>query len=1172
MASGSLSAFVRHLRLLVARQDSKGLSDRELLRRFTAQRDEAAFAVLVARHGPLVLAVGRRVLHDVHAAEDVFQATFLVLARKAASIRKHESIASWLYGVAYRLAVRAKSQAAKRQLHERQVKSCESPGPVAEVAWRELGAVLDEELNRLPEKHRAPLLLCYLEGKTQDEAAEQLGWTRSTFRNRLERGRELLRGRLERRGVLLSTGLLASALSQSAASAMVSTSLLDATIEGALAFGMGEATAAGFSAHAVVLAKGALHAMVLTKIKVATVVLMSVGLLGVGSRVVMKGALAGRQAAVEEVEPEKPAARRGEQRAESREPNAAKTDRYGDPLPEGAVARMGTVRRRHADAVTCFAFLPDGKRFLSGSHDSTLRLWDVATGKELRRFLGHRGIIRQLAISSDGMLCASWEEAGGEPPGLIHVWDVDTGKEIRQIVGPKEGIGHLAWSADNQLLAVGGKDGSVCLVALETGREIQKLAWHKVSVRRLAFSPDGTQLASCVMDGTICVGNTDGNGELLRLRGREKQSHFLSFSADGKTLITGGDCYGDNIGSKTPSVNTIGLWDLTTGQRQREFRVGDDRDRIQDTADGSASVALSADGKMLALGYWDHTIRLWDMASGKSIRRVMGYKDQVFPAYQLAFSPDGKVLGATGSFHAVAFFDVATGKQLNQDAPAHDSNIRAVALSTDGKLLATASHDQRVVLWDSASGEALHELNGHESWVYTVAFAPSGRTVASGATDGTVRVWDTISGKELKKLTIGPIQPDSRGGKVIVTRVVFSPDGNMLAANYHQSLGLGGKGESGIVIWEAAAGRDLRRLPGPSADYGSLAFTPDGKTILAAGDDRVIRRMESATGKELSRFTVQGHQSLDVVVFSSDGALAATGGYDGRVFIWDMSTGRQLLAIRKDGESHQQLVGIGHRLIFSPDGRCLALCGASFGRADKADDLAVELWELASGQVVLSRRLPRRTGVSSVAFSADGQRLATGMGDTTALIWDMTAPASEKSAQQLENFWSALAGEDAARAWQAMAKMAAFPEETAAFLKGRLRPAKIDREQILKLVADLGHDQFAVREKSYRELEQLGPDAQVVFRESLANAPTFEVRKRLETLEGRSPMPVRSPEMRRVVRAVALLEQIDSPDARRVLESLFTGAPEARLTQEAKASLDRLAKRSANAMQSIHQK
>jgi RNA polymerase sigma-70 factor (ECF subfamily) len=206
-------------------------TDSKLLRRFTAAGEEDAFAALVVRHGPLVLSVCRRLLGDVHDAEDAFQATFLLLARQAGSIRKPDSLASWLYGVAYRLAGKMRSETARRRLLEKRAAAPASADPAAEVTWRELRTVLDEELNELPDHYRVTFLLCYEEGKTQDEAARQLGWPRGTLKRRLERARDLLRGRLLRRGITLSAALIALGLAPRAASAAVSASLVAATVK-----------------------------------------------------------------------------------------------------------------------------------------------------------------------------------------------------------------------------------------------------------------------------------------------------------------------------------------------------------------------------------------------------------------------------------------------------------------------------------------------------------------------------------------------------------------------------------------------------------------------------------------------------------------------------------------------------------------------------------------------------------------------------------------------------------------------------------------------------------------------------------------------------------------------------------------------------------------------------
>jgi RNA polymerase sigma factor (sigma-70 family) len=221
------------------------LSDGQLLERFTRDHEQAAFEALVRRHGPLVLGVCRRVLQNGHDAEDAFQTTFLTLARKAGSIWRQQALGGWLYRVAHRVAVKARASAARRRDRERQADRREPPDPLAEVTGRELLAVLDAELDSLPECYRAPLVLCCLEGRTRDEAAQELGWSLGTLKRRLEQGRERLRGRLARRGLALSAALAVASLSPGTATAAVPPGLAATTVQAALAAAAGRPAAAG---------------------------------------------------------------------------------------------------------------------------------------------------------------------------------------------------------------------------------------------------------------------------------------------------------------------------------------------------------------------------------------------------------------------------------------------------------------------------------------------------------------------------------------------------------------------------------------------------------------------------------------------------------------------------------------------------------------------------------------------------------------------------------------------------------------------------------------------------------------------------------------------------------------------------------------------------------------
>jgi RNA polymerase sigma factor (sigma-70 family) len=234
-----------------ARKSGHEAADAELLKKFSSGHDESAFEVLVKRHGPMVQGVCRRILGDIHEAEDAFQAVFLVLVRKSASIRKPELLANWLYGVACRIARKARMRAIRKENRERQAGKMPTQDQLLDLEWAELKAVLDDELSQMPERYRAPLVLCYLRGQTNAQAAAQLGWPTGSISERLARAREILRKRLNRRGLTLSAGLLALLLSEKAASAAVSPFLIQTTVQMGIAYAA--KTTAGVSVSALVL-------------------------------------------------------------------------------------------------------------------------------------------------------------------------------------------------------------------------------------------------------------------------------------------------------------------------------------------------------------------------------------------------------------------------------------------------------------------------------------------------------------------------------------------------------------------------------------------------------------------------------------------------------------------------------------------------------------------------------------------------------------------------------------------------------------------------------------------------------------------------------------------------------------------------------------------------------
>jgi RNA polymerase sigma factor (sigma-70 family) len=294
MTTGQAHPVLRHLRKLVASPGLDALTDGQLLERFVAAQEEAAFAALVRRHGPLVLGVCRRLLRGRADAEDAFQATFIVLFRRARSLDRRGSLAGWLYTVAYHVALRARAAAVRRRLQERRVAEMPQTECHAEAVWRDLQPVLDDELNRLPEKYRAPVLLCYVEGKTNEEAGRLLRLPVGTVKSRLARARETLRRRLTSRGITLTGAALAAVLAKRAA-ADVPSLLVASTLQTTLLLASGEAATA--SAPAVALAEGVLKAMFVTKLKIATALVVTAGLLALGAGVLAGPLLAQRPGA-----------------------------------------------------------------------------------------------------------------------------------------------------------------------------------------------------------------------------------------------------------------------------------------------------------------------------------------------------------------------------------------------------------------------------------------------------------------------------------------------------------------------------------------------------------------------------------------------------------------------------------------------------------------------------------------------------------------------------------------------------------------------------------------------------------------------------------------------------------------------------------------------------------
>jgi RNA polymerase sigma factor (sigma-70 family) len=1106
-------------------------SDRDLLECFATKKDESAFAALMRRHGSMVLGLCRRMLGHEQDAEDAFQATFLVLARRAGSVRWQNSVAHWLHETACRISRHSRAAALARRSGQKAFENSTQPESMSVVSCRTISSMLDDELRQLPEKLREPMVLCYLEGQAQAVAAARLGYSEATLNRRLAEGRDQLRRRLERRGITLTAALLALGLSEDARAA-VPAMLTKSTLNLVMAEVAGQMLMEA-STNVLGLAAGAIHALTNAKVKLGIVLLLTTSLLAGGMILAFRNSRA-RQVGEKQAD----GARQSEEILP--QPSSEKRREDEDALPAGALARLGTLRLRQEGPVRSLAFLPDGKTLAAGSN--SLVFWDSASGKAVHRFNGDVPV-GALVCSGDGKTVLCWM-------GSLRLLDSTTGKELLRIKNEftQEEFYAVALAADGKIAATATRkngsrrgrerdQGLIQLWDMATGTRIAE--WSSTSrASHMTFSPDGKLLAVAVTDlpgANRSIELRDvATGDVLReLKGNDLPSaaeRQMAFSPDGKFLAA------------AAPANVVILWDTKTGFEIR---------KLEGHAGPVTALAYSPTGAAIATACLeDHKVRLWDPETGKLLREWHG------DANTLTFSPKGTLLAAgspevEGS-STVVQLDTATGLEFGP-AAWHSAPLQTASCSANGRLVATVGSDGVMRLWDAERARQIHAFDADAA---QVALSSDGKQVLAVAPNGTVRSWDTTSYQELRKFETQIEEP--------VRQRSFSANGKFLII-------VGQNAE--LALWNTTTGKlvhSFKNVDGPVLG-ATLSF--DGNWLAVGSGNGNLRLLDVTTGKQ-REWKKKRDVILDVppanLAFAWSGDYLVARSAEG-VRVYELASGEMVDEIKApsgnlSGPALRGKTGImvqirGDRLgpqaggtvvsALSPDGRVLAF---ATGSAVRLIDLATssELGVLAGHQ----------SRVNSLAFSADGTRLVSVSADTTGLIWDVNhwlpkPQGVELSRRDVIEIWDRLGDDDEAVAYKAMWALTDLAPASYALLRDRLRPAMDsgDGKKLSKLIAQLDSEDLEKRTQAYEDLAEAGASTESACRRALKAGPSLEARVQLEKLLARADRM--TGERLQQLRALAALERSSNPEARELLRSLASGEDGAWLTELAKIALDR---------------
>jgi WD40 repeat protein len=838
-------------------------------------------------------------------------------------------------------------------------------------------------------------------------------------------------------------------------------------------------------------------------------------------------------------------------------------DIHGDPLPPGAIARLGTLRFRAGRGITHLAFSPDGKRLVAKSR-SAVSVWDVASGRMLLEAVDQE--TGPLAWRSDGRGIALVRDAAG----AVRFEDFTRARPAKS--APKEAkftfihsddaaadnerINEYAMSPDGKYL-VAGRAG-------EQDRARSLSVWEGAPGKTLAQLPPPRTLGP--QHGTC---------------------HQIVFSSDGKTV---GVLSGPNQPSLTQTL-LFELYDLATGKERARRDVA-----MPSRNDGRMTLALSASGRYLAVGGNDHRCHIHDLdRDSPSVSFGVAKATSATAGWSALAIAGDQVFAASWADRSLHIHDIKTGGPIRPAAPTMDW-IEALAFSSDGKRMAAAGQTGIIRLWDVDRGQESEPGPGHLGPIWRVQLTPDGRALTTSS-DNVPRLWDLASGRELRRIdlpceaTSFTLSPDrsallalcgfeimafdaSNGARMAAPANIAASRETRFYSGDSRSLLIGEGKSIRVLAWpDGGIRRRFEFLStvegGDYAEVLQAGLTPDGKTLLVHTQNSGLEARysvdlwDAGTGLFRARLLESHDESGRGIAFLDEGRHVVlpikpvrAGGVapiaGSRLGLWNLRSAKLVRAFEAPGSRMTR------DLAADPGSYVLAT-------AEEGENGFTLLYEIASGQI--RRRIPGHLRANmSVAFTPDGNRLVTVGGDKTGLVWDISLAGAARrrkpaSDDELELAWQALAKPNASDGYDALIVLATQPERAVEMARRRLKPATVDAAAIDRLIADLDSEKFVTREKATKELEKLSRAEIAALQFRAETGGSLELKRRLAVFLNRYDSGALSADELRSLRALEFLEQSGSPAARSAIAELTKGEPSADLTIRALAAKGRLDRR-----------